>query len=127
VPTQTAEQRRAIFFRRRRIIAAIFIFLLLFTGFFIYRTIDRAIYWHERATEPIRGWMSVGYIAKTRHVPPPVLKRALGLPPDDRERRPLAQIARDQNRSVDELVLILEDAIEKEQGAPQNNDAGGGR
>jgi hypothetical protein len=127
VPTLTGEQTRAKVFRRRRIVAAIFIFLLLFTGFFIYRMVDRARYWSERANEPIRGWMTIGYIARSRRVPPPILKRALGLPPGERERRPLAAIAEEQNRPVDELVRVIEEAIEKERGAPRSKDPGGGR
>jgi hypothetical protein len=88
--------------------------------------VDRARYWHEHRNEPIRGWMTIGYIARTRHVPPPVLKKALGLPPDERERRPISAIAHDQNRSVDELVLTLEEAIQKEQGETRPKDPGGG-
>lgn len=127
MPTLAGEQKRAIIFRRRRIIAGIFIFLLLFTGFFVYRMVDRARHWGEQGNEPIRGWMTIGYVARSRHVPPPVLRRALGLPPETRDRRPLSAIAEEQNRNVDELVQILEDAIEKERGAPQSKDPGGGR
>lgn len=127
MPALTGEQKRIAVFRRRRIIAGILIFLIIFTGFFIYRMFDRARYWSERADEPIRGWMTIGYIARSRHVPPPVLRRALGLPPETRDRRPLAAIAEEQNRPVEELVVILEDAIEKQRGAPRPKDPGGGR
>jgi hypothetical protein len=74
------------------------------------RTVRRAIYWHYHQDEPIRPWMSLGYIAHSYSVPPWVLHQALGLPlkPD---RRPIREIAREQNRSVDEVIAILQDAI----------------
>ena len=33
------------------------------------------------ADEPIQGWMNIGYIAHSYHVPAYVLAQALGLPP----------------------------------------------
>lgn len=61
--------------------------------------------------ETIKPWMSIGYVARSYHVPPPVLFDALGLParPD---RRPLSAVATEQKRSVDELISILNQAIQ---------------
>jgi hypothetical protein len=87
-----------------------FVLVVSFTGIFAVRTVRRAIYWHYHQDEPIRPWMSLGYIAHSYSVPPWVLHQALGLPlkPD---RRPIREIAREQNRSVDEVIAILQDAI----------------
>jgi hypothetical protein len=87
-----------------------FALVLSFTGFFAVRTVRRAIYWHYHQDEPIRPWMSLGYVAHSYSVPPWVLHKALGLPlrPD---RRPIREIAREQNRSVEEVIAILQDAI----------------
>jgi hypothetical protein len=61
--------------------------------------------------ESIRPWMSVPYIAHSRHVPPGVLWKALGIPPHVHDRRPLIRIARDQGRPVEELTAALHSAI----------------
>ena len=55
--------------------------------------------------------MSVPFIAHTHHVPAQVLFRAIGLPPDQRDRRPLYRIARDVNRPVGVLIGDLERAV----------------
>ncbi len=57
--------------------------------------------------EPIRPWMSVPYIAHSYRVPPRVLFQALGLPGDRRDWRPIATIAREQNRPVQDVIQIL--------------------
>jgi hypothetical protein len=95
---------------RQWLVVLAFVLVVSFTGIFAVRTVRRAIYWHYHQDEPIRPWMSLGYIAHSYSVPPWVLHQALGLPlkPD---RRPIREIAREQNRSVDEVIAILQDAI----------------
>ena len=90
-----------------------FVLVISFTGFFAVRTVRRAIYWHRHQDETIRPWMSLGYIAHSYGVPPRVLYQALGLPPKPGgpDRRPIREIAREQHRSVDEVIGILQDAI----------------
>lgn len=61
--------------------------------------------------EPIRPWMSVPFIAHTHRVPREILYRALGLPPDVYDRRPLRAIARAQHRPVADLVRDVERAL----------------
>jgi hypothetical protein len=65
----------------------------------------------RRATEPLRPWMSIPYIAHSHHVPHEVLYQAAGLPADRHDHRPLGRIAREQGRPVDELIARLEAAI----------------
>ena len=90
-----------------------FVLVVSFTGIFAIRTVRRAIYWHRHQDEPIRSWMSLGYIARSYGVPPWVLYQALGLPPrtGGPDRRPIREIAREQHRSVDEVIAILQNAI----------------
>ncbi len=97
------------------LVAVAFLFVVAFTGLFAVRTVRRAAYWRHHQDEQIRPWMSVGYIAHSHRVPTPVLREALGLPPKSNgpDRRPIREIAREQNRSVDEVIAILEDAIAK--------------
>jgi len=97
--------------RQQWLILAVF---LLIAGFTSYKALHlaRAVsYWKAHRDEPIRGWMSVGHVAHSYHVPPYVLYRALGLlltPPD---KRPLRDIAKMQHRSMNEIRAILQNAI----------------
>jgi hypothetical protein len=61
--------------------------------------------------EPIRPWMSVPFIAHTHHVPSALLFHAIGIEPQPHDRRPLATIARERHRPVEDLVRDLERAL----------------
>jgi hypothetical protein len=91
---------------------------VLLTGFFTARTVRRAIYWRLHRDEAIRPWMSIPYVAHSHNVPPHVLYEAVGVAPQPHDRRPLREIARQQNRSVDQLVGTLQDAIAHERASP---------
>jgi hypothetical protein len=102
--------------RRQWLVVLAFLFVMSFTGLFAVRTVRRAIYWHYHQDEPIRPWMNLGYIAHSYGVPPWVLSQALGLPrepdkPGKPDRRPIREIAREQHRSVAEVIAILQGAI----------------
>jgi hypothetical protein len=88
-----------------------FVSVLGFTSFYIFRTVQFAVYWQQHRDVPISGWMNIGYVAHSYHVPPPELNKAVGLAPDERDRRPLAEIAKSQNRPFEELKIALEKAI----------------
>jgi hypothetical protein len=75
----------------------------------------RYIRWQN---EPVLGWMSVPFIAHTHHVSPEILYQAIGLPPHQRDRRPLRRIARDQKRPLADMIRNLESAIAN---APRTN------
>lgn len=96
---------------RQRSVVIAFVVALSVTGLFAARTIRDAVYWHYHTDEPIRGWMNVGYVAHSYHVPPHVLYKALGLPHRPPDKRPLREIAASQNRSMDEIRTVLMDAI----------------
>ncbi|HKV41745.1 MAG TPA: hypothetical protein VJX67_21255 [Blastocatellia bacterium] len=93
------------------LVLAGFLLAVTFTGWRVFHTVRSAASWHRRAAEPIRGWMTVDHVAHTYHVPPLILYRALGLPHNRKDKRPLRKIAKAQNRSVDQLRAILEQAI----------------
>ena len=95
----------------RWLVLLAFLLVVSFTGFFAVRTAQRAIYWHYHQDEPIRSWMNVGYIAHSYHVPPHVLYQALGLPHKPPDKRPIRDIARAQNRSVEDVIAVLQSAI----------------
>lgn len=96
---------------KQSVLALAFLLSLSVAVFFIVRAVRPAIYWHYHQDEPIRGWMNVGYVAHSYHVPPHVLYRALGLPHKPPDRRPLREIAKAQNRSMYEIRAVLLDAI----------------
>ncbi|MDM7923528.1 MAG: hypothetical protein QUS14_14615 [Pyrinomonadaceae bacterium] len=93
------------------LVLAAFLFAVAFTAFYSYRTYERAAFWREHRDEPIAGWMRVGFVANSYHVPLPELNKAIGLPPELRDRRPLKKIAEDQGRPFEELKAELERAI----------------
>ena len=88
-----------------------FVIVLAFTLLFAVRTYRRAQFWGQHRDQPIAGWMRVGFVANSYEVPPSVLQRAIGLPPDTPDRRPLDKIAEDQGRPFDEVKADLERAI----------------
>ena len=93
------------------LVLAVFLLIAGFTAFKAVHTVREVRYWHAHRDEPIRGWMSVGYVAHSYRVPPHVLYLALGLPHKPPDKRPLHEIAKAQHRSMDEIRAILEDAI----------------
>jgi len=95
---------------RQWLVVLAFVLVVSVTGLFAVRTVRRAIYWHYHQDEPIRPWMNLGYIAHSYSVPPWVLHQALGLPAKP-DRRPIREIAREQHRSVNEVIAILQNAI----------------
>ncbi len=88
--------------------------VLLMTSLFAIRTVRHAIYWRLHRDEAIRPWMSVPYIAHSYRLPPHVLFEALGIPPQPPDRRPIKEIAREQNISVEQLITTLQEAIARE-------------
>lgn len=113
----------------------LFLLALVATGLFAVRAVRRAIYWRYHRDETIRPWMSVRYVSRSYSVPPPVLYRAIKVEPITRDRRPLRELAREQNRPVSELIAELEEAIKSWRAhptppgppdAPQPRGGGGG-
>ena len=108
---------------RKWIVVVAFTLVVLATGVFAVRTVRRAMYWRVHRDEVIRPWMSIPYVAHSYRIPPHVLYQSLGIPPQTHDRRPLRQIAIEQNRPVEEVISVLNDAIARERanhppGAP---------
>jgi len=83
-------------------------------GLFLFasRASRRARQFHA-VNEPIRGWMSIPFIAHAHHVPAAVLFRAIGVEPRvPHDRRSVRHIARELNRPVPELIAQLQRAID---------------
>lgn len=95
----------------RRLLLAAFVVSLGFTGLHVVRTVRDAIYWNAHRDEPIEGWMTLGYVAHSYHVPPHILFRALGMQPGPPEHRNIAALARTRGESVDAVAARLNHAI----------------
>lgn len=96
---------------RQWLVAAFFLVVAGFITYKVVHTVREVRYWQAHRDEQIRGWMNVGYVAHSYHVPPHVLYLALGLPHKPPDNRPLGEIAKSQGRSIDEIRAILQDAI----------------
>jgi len=59
----------------------------------------------------VRGWMNLPYIARAYGVDPQMLHDALGLTPGVPDRRPLEEIAASTNRSLDEMIAVVDRKI----------------
>src|ERR1700704_5709743 len=83
--------------------------VVLMTALFAVRTVRRAMYWRVHRDEVIRPWMSIPYVAPSYRIPPHALYQSLGIPPQTHDRRPLRQIAIEQNRPAAEVISVLND------------------
>lgn len=113
------------FNRVQKLILGVFLVALLFTGYQIFRTVRQTIAWREQRNESIQGWMRIDNLARAQGVPPSVLYEALGLPSDSLDKRSLFEIARTQNRSMEEIRSLLQNAIIQEQLRNSSNETGG--
>ncbi|MCI5110826.1 MAG: hypothetical protein MRY75_09750 [Marivita sp.] len=80
--------------------------------FFGIRTVMFWVYWADPAhqEEPIAGWMTPGYVAQSWDVPIPVIRDALGVPPETR-RETIRALADARGVPQEEIVRAIEDAI----------------
>lgn len=103
--------------RRRALIVAALVLVGLLTAGFAVRGFEHTRRLRARADEPLQPWMTVPFIARTYHVHPDVVHRALGLPLNQRDRRPLSEIASAQGRPVSALMADLKEAIQRDREA----------
>ena len=95
------------------VVVILFVAVASFTTYRAVHTVRRLAYWQTHRDQPIRGWMTIGFVAHSYRVPHHVLTDALGIPDKPRDKRPLREIAKEQHRSIDEVRAILLDAINK--------------
>jgi len=96
--------------RQTLILIAALCIALAATFFFGFRAGKTARHVHWK-NEAIRGWMTVPFVAHTRHVHEEMLFRAIGVTPDRHDRRPLRDIARAEHKTTRQLIDQLEGAI----------------
>ena len=99
--------------RTRPILTLAFLIACAVTLFFSGRFVVTAIYWANHQEEPIRPWMTVGYIAKSWNQTPPQIDQAGNLPgPKVKGHpQPLSEIARDRGIPVEQLIAEIEAVV----------------
>ena len=100
------------------------VLVLAVTGLFSVRTVRRAIYWRMHRDEVIRPWMSLPYVAHSYRLPPRVLYDALKISHPPHDRRPIRQIAKEQNRSVEDVISTLQGVIALERSRIKSSSSG---
>jgi hypothetical protein len=103
-------------YRRRLLFAALLLVSVLTVNFAV-RAFDHGRRFHARADEPIQAWMNVPYISRAYRVPPQVVAAAIGLRPEQRDRRPIQEIAQEQGRDPATLIADIMAAIERERAS----------
>ena len=72
----------------------------------------------RRGDEPIRPWMTVGYIARGAGLDPREIDRRAGLPLPDPDPWTLREIAKDRGVPVREIIDLVERTIAEMQATP---------
>ena len=99
--------------RTNRLLMIAFAIALFFTVVFGARTVAFYVYWSGHQNVAVAGWMPPGYVAKSYRVDIAVVRQALGLDPQARDRRPIARIARDRGVPVQDLIRDVNEALAK--------------
>lgn len=99
--------------RKRPILTSAFLLACLVTLFFSGRFVVQAVYWANHHEEPVRPWMTVGYIARSWGLEPRELDAEAGLPlPEVKGRpQPLSEIAKERGVPVADIIAEVEAAI----------------
>lgn len=99
--------------RARPRLTAAFLLACAVTLFFATNLAYRTIYWSTHHEMPVRGWMTVGYIARSWDLDGREIMALAGLPlPEGKGHpQPLQEIALDLGVPVAEIVAKVEAAI----------------
>jgi anaerobic selenocysteine-containing dehydrogenase len=99
--------------RRHRAACVAFALATAIALFFALRFAAFAVYWSDPAhrDHKIEGWMTPGYVARSWHVDPQLVREALGGQFEDKRRLTIDRIARQTGVPKDQLIEALRDAI----------------
>jgi hypothetical protein len=84
-------------------------------GLFLVRGVSQAIYWADPAhhEQPLEGWMTLGYVARSFDVDKAALAESLGLDATAHRRRTLESLASDRGQSVEAFADAVRDALQR--------------
>lgn len=92
-------------------LVAAFVLAALVTLVFAVRTIVGVASWHPPENEPIRSWMTVGYIGRSWDLDPRRIDAVAGLPLPVNRPLTLAEIATQRDVPVETVIAEVEAAI----------------
>ncbi|MDG4648118.1 hypothetical protein P6F26_06660 [Roseibacterium sp. SDUM158017] len=101
--------------RQRWAVLALGVALVLAAAFAV-RLLVFTVYWSDPAhrAQPLEGWMTPGYIARSHDLDRVALRAALGV--DAGNRDTLADIARARGVPVEDVIAEVEAELEKARG-----------
>lgn len=111
------------FLRQHALLSLVLAVALSLTLFFLLKVTASMIGWTDPKTidQPIAGWMTPRYVARSWDVAPEVVRAALNLAQDGTGRREtLARLAADQGVSLEALIQQLDAAIAASRAQPND-------
>jgi hypothetical protein len=101
--------------RVRPVLTTAFLLACVVTLFFAGRLTFYTIYWATHQEEPIRSWMTVGYVARSWGLEPRQLDAEAGTPIPQVKGHPqtLEEIAQDRGVPVTEVIAEIAAAVER--------------
>lgn len=99
--------------RERPRLTAAFVLACVATLFFAGRFAYHTVYWASHQDEPVRPWMTVGYVARSWDLDGRAIDALAGLPLPEVKGRPqtLQEIARDRGVPVAQVIAEVEAAV----------------
>lgn len=93
-----------------------FVLAAAVTLFFAVRFVSSFLYWHDPAHihEPVKSWMTIGYVAKSWGLNAPDIDAAAGLPkPEKGHPFTIREIARQRGVTEAEVIKLVEATVAK--------------
>lgn len=103
--------------RQRPFLTLAFVLAVLATLFFAGRALTFAVTLSYRAEQPVAGWMTPRYIARTYGLDRDAIAALLGTEDRDDLRQPIDAIAREQARPAADLIAIVQTAVDAQDAA----------
>lgn len=99
--------------RDRPWLTSAFLFACVATLFFAGRFTFQTVYWASHQDEPVRPWMTVGYVARSWDLNGREIDALAGLPLPEVKGHPqtLQEIARDRGIPVEDVIAEVEAAV----------------
>ena len=100
-------------FRNHPYLSSAFLLAAALTLFFAVTAALDLIYWSSRDREPVRPWMTVGYVARSWDLHGPDIDALAGLPLPQGRPLTLNEIAVERGVPVAEIIAQVEAAVAK--------------
>lgn len=97
--------------RERPVLTSAFVLACTLTLFFAARLVVGAVYWANHRDEPVRGWMTVGYVARSWGFYPQEFSTSAGLQDFSGQPMTLIEIARQRKIPVSDVIAQIEATI----------------